>query len=125
MRYVLLVDDDTNFRRSLAIGLEAKGYHVYEAKSGMEALRFLRDNQKTKQKVEGVVLDARMPGLDGFWLADQISEVYPSLKIVILSAYSYPLQSEQYTLLTKPVRIIELVEVLEQDMSLFKKKEMV
>ncbi len=123
MRHVLLVDDDTNFRRSLAIALEAMGYHVYEAKSGMEALRFLRDNQRAKDKVEGVVLDARMPGLDGFWLADQISEVYPSLKIVILSAHSYPLQSDQYTFLTKPVHIPDLIEVLEQDVSLIEKRE--
>ena len=72
---------------------------------------------------EGVVLDARMPGLDGFWLADQISEVYPSLKIVILSAHSYPLQSDQYTFLTKPVHIPDLIEVLEQDVSLIEKRE--
>jgi len=112
---VLLVDDDMNFRRSLAIGLEEMGYKAFEAKSGMEALEFLRSNQQTENEIQGVIVDARMPGLDGFWLTDQISLMYPSLKVVILSAYSYPTQRGRYTMLTKPIHIPELSEVLDRN----------
>ena len=102
MKSVLLVDDDTNFRRSLSIGLETMGYKTYEAGSGMEALEFLKVNQNHNNRVTGLVIDARMPGLDGFWIADQISTMYPSLKIVILSAHSYSIKSGHYIIFTKP-----------------------
>jgi CheY-like chemotaxis protein len=117
MMRVLLVDDDTNFRRSLAIGLETSGCQVHEAQSGMEALEFLQANQKTEDPVSGVVIDARMPGLDGFWLADQITAMYPILNVIILSAHAYPSEIKGYNVLSKPVPIPLLIETLEQDMS--------
>ncbi len=117
MMKVLLVDDDTNFRRSLTIGLETSGLHVFEARGGMEALEFLQTNQESENRVQGVVVDARMPGVDGFWLADQISSMYPNIRIVILSAHVYPNDVEDYTVLTKPVQIPILVDTLAQDVS--------
>ena len=113
MKRVLLVDDDKNFRRSLTISFESVGYKVYEMESGMEALRFLKVNQNSDEKVTGVVVDARMPGIDGFLVTDQVMAMYPYLRVVILSAHSYPAKSQRYTVLTKPVRIKKLIEVLE------------
>ena len=120
MENILLVDDDTNFRRSLAIGLEALGYNTAEVKGGMEALEFLQNDQNTKKKIQGVVVDARMPGLDGFWLTDQISVMYPSLQVVILSAHAYPQKSDQYTIFTKPIQIPLLAETLEKQINISK-----
>lgn len=114
MRSILIVDDDKNFRRSLAINLETLGYHVYEAENGMQALQFFGENQETDEKVSAVIVDARMPGLDGFWLTDQLSESFPELRIIILSAYSYPSQCERYTFLTKPVNMETLTKALDQ-----------
>ena len=114
MMHALLVDDDTNFRRSLALGLETNGYKVSEAKSGMEALELLHTNQRTEDRIGGVVIDARMPGLDGFWLADQISAKYPSLRVVILTAHAYPSNVKSHKVLTKPVEIPMLMEALEE-----------
>jgi DNA-binding NtrC family response regulator len=116
MMRVLLVDDDTNFRRSLAIGFEVQGYPVHEVKNGMEALEFLQVNQKSDNRVEAVIVDARMPGLDGFWLADQISLMYPTLRVVILSAHPYPEKLGHYTLLPKPTHISMLIQVLEREL---------
>lgn len=112
MQNVLLVDDDKNFRRSLAVNLEMLGYQVYEAKNGMEALQFLEENQENENMVSGVIVDARMPGLDGFWLTDQLLSNYPELRVIILSAYPCPSKSDRYTFLTKPVEIEKLTEVL-------------
>ena len=110
--HVLLVDDDTSFRRSLAIGLESAGVRVLEAKSGMEALEILYSHQTRLDQVKSVVVDARMPGLDGFWLTDQINVLYPDLKVIILSAHSYPYLLDRYTLMEKPVNINHLKEML-------------
>ena len=114
MMHVLLVDDDTHFRRSLAIGLETNGWRVFEANSGMEALEFLQANQNTEEPVSRILVDARMPGLDGFWLADQISAKYPSIRVIMLSAHTYPSDLTGYKVLTKSVGIPSLIEVLEQ-----------
>lgn len=114
MMRVLLVDDDVNFRRSLAIGLETNGYEAFEVNGGMEALEFLQINQGTEDSVESIVIDARMPGLDGFWLADQISAKYPAMRAVILSAHPYPIEKRDYKVLTKPVRIPVLIKALDQ-----------
>ncbi|MBN2028735.1 response regulator [bacterium] len=114
MKSVLLVDDDTHFRRSLSIGLETMGYQTYEAGSGVEALEFLQVNQKQNDKVESIVVDARMPGLNGFWIADYVSTIYPSLRIIILSAYYYSIKSEHYIIFKKPVKLQKLVKALER-----------
>ncbi len=115
MRNILLVDDDSGFRRSLAIGLEAAGYNIYEAENGMEALELLDKNRGSVDRIDGVVVDARMPGLDGFLLCDQILSLYPDLSVIILSAYPYPGKMDRYTVLTKPVEISKLIEKLEDN----------
>jgi CheY-like chemotaxis protein len=109
---LLIVDDDTSFRRSLVIGLEEMGHRVYEAHNGVEALEFLQTDQTMDDCVEAVIIDARMPGVDGFWLTDQIRTMYPHLKCIILSAYTYPEKSENYTVLSKPINLNQLTDVL-------------
>jgi len=75
---ILLVDDDNNFRRSMVIAMEARACKVLEACDGMEAFQILGHSQ-----VDAVIMDARMPGLDGFWMADQIKrEHMPTLRII-------------------------------------------
>ena len=114
MKKVLLVDDDTNFRRSLALSLESEGYVIHEAESGVDALEFLNSrHKKENDSIDCVVLDARMPGLDGFWLADQIRSIHESLRIIILSAFPYPEDYDRYLTLTKPVRLSVLKEAVE------------
>lgn len=112
MERILIVDDDSGFRRSLALNLQCHGYKVSEAKNGMDAIRYLSQLQSSEDAVEGVIIDAKMPGLDGFWLADQVVNKYPQLKIVLISAFSYPDSKQGYTILTKPVRVNQLIKAL-------------
>jgi len=113
VKTLLLVDDNEYFRRSLSIGLEDEGYVVYEAGGGMEALEFLQNAPLKDIHIEGVIVDARMPGLDGFLLYDQIMSMDTSIKVMILSAHSYPEQMHKYTILTKPISIPALIDVIE------------
>ncbi len=111
---LLLVDDDNGFRRSLALNLQYRGYKVSEAQSGMDAIKHLKQFQTSEEAVDGMVIDAKMPGLDGFWLADQVVSLYPRIKIVIISAFSYPESIHNYEILTKPVHITQLIQALNQ-----------
>ncbi len=115
MMQILIVDDDASFRRSLSIGLEDEGYLCFEASGVMEALALLRKHSQNDDRIKGVVVDARMPGLDGFWLADQLSILYPYLKVVILSAHAYPEKSGRYSVMTKPIKIPKLKEFFKQE----------
>ncbi|HEX9889039.1 MAG TPA: response regulator [Nitriliruptorales bacterium] len=58
---VLVVDDDPDIRMLIRIHLELAGYAVHEARNGEDALL-----QLGEQLFDGVVLDLRMPGIDGF-----------------------------------------------------------
>lgn len=109
---ILLVDDDQNFRRSMVIALEARSCQVLEAGDGMEALQMLGHS-----RVDAVIMDARMPGIDGFWMADQIKKENPGIKIMMLSAHAYPEDHSQHIMLTKPVNINVLLDQLKESLA--------
>ena len=68
-RRVLLVDDEPDLLRAVRLYLEDQGYTVFTAESGREALEQVR----TKLP-DLVVLDVRMPGLDGFQTLERLRE---------------------------------------------------
>ena len=79
---VLIVDDEPNQRRSLAIGLRLEGFDVHEAEDGEHALRKLQG-----MHVDLAIIDLMMPGLNGLDLARRVRFRYPDVSIVLTSAY--------------------------------------
>ncbi len=61
MPRVLIVDDEPALREALRAGLELAGYEVHEAADGAEGLA-----KATPLRPDMIVLDVRMPGLDGY-----------------------------------------------------------
>jgi two-component system, cell cycle response regulator len=79
---VLLVDDDAEVRSFLRAILEAEGHRVDEAASGQEALMTL-----AQQHPQLVLLDVRMPAMDGFAVAQAIrTKPGPYVPIILLTA---------------------------------------
>jgi CheY-like chemotaxis protein len=66
---VLVVDDDQDIRFLIRFHLEPAGYEVHEAHDGAEALRHLGERD-----FDGVVLDLRMPGVDGYAVLDAMRD---------------------------------------------------
>jgi CheY-like chemotaxis protein len=66
---VLIVDDDEDFRCTLAGLLEDSGYRVARARGGREALSYLRHNQPPG----AMVLDLMMPGMSGLRLHQEVA----------------------------------------------------
>ena len=83
MPRVLIVDDEENQRRALAIGLRLEGFDVVLAASGAEALRLLA----VPPAVDVAMIDLMMPGLNGLEVARQIRRSFPDVRIVLSSAY--------------------------------------
>ena len=79
---ILVVDDDREIVRAIAILLEKEGYQVLKAYDGMQALELIAE-----QKVHLVIMDVMMPKLDGLSAVLKIRE-RKNIPIIVLSAKS-------------------------------------
>jgi len=82
---ILLAEDNELVRTMARLCLEKGGYEVLEAESGEEALHVF---QAEKDRIQFVLTDVVMPGLNGKELADQIRALRPDLKVLFMSGYS-------------------------------------
>jgi len=78
---ILVVDDEEGIRRVLREFFKRKGYNVFEAESGQKALELARS-----EKISMVLLDIRMPGMDGIETLKSLLEINPKLGIVMTAA---------------------------------------
>jgi len=79
---VLIVDDEKNIRMTLSQALEALDLEVETAMNGEEALT------KLGEKSFGLMLlDLRMPGMDGMEVLREVREARPDIKVIIITAY--------------------------------------
>jgi len=76
---VLVVDDDRSTRSALRYALELNGFHVHEADSGTSAIDLL-----SRCEADLVLLDAVMPGTDGFATCTQLKELPEGQEIPVL-----------------------------------------
>jgi DNA-binding response OmpR family regulator len=79
---VLIVDDEKSIRLTLAMALEKLEVPVDQAENGKEALAML-----AKKPYSLMLLDLRMPGIDGMEVLRRVSDVRPEVKVVIITAY--------------------------------------
>jgi DNA-binding response OmpR family regulator len=108
-RTILLVEDDPDIRRLLAIRLRHAGYDSIEAADGSEGLRCLHEHRPAL-----VILDIGLPGLDGWHVLQRIRDI-SDVPVMILTARGLEaervrgLQSGADDYLTKPFGQQELV----------------
>lgn len=79
---VLIVDDERNIRLTLKGALEAIGLEADAVFRGEEALQKLRE-----KNYAAMVLDLRLPGMDGLAVLRQVSERHAETKVIIITAY--------------------------------------
>jgi two-component system, NtrC family, response regulator AtoC len=79
---VLVVDDEQLIRWSLTERLRAEGHDVLEADTGASALEQLREG------VDLVLLDFKLPDLDGLTILKKIKEFDPDILVILLTAYA-------------------------------------
>ena len=79
---VLVVDDESDIRSSLRMILEYEGYEALEASSGEEALRRLESDRP-----DAVLLDIKMPRIDGLEILARVKQSDPTLPIIVVSGH--------------------------------------
>ena len=116
--HIYFVDDDAGYRRSLTRLLTSAGY---PAESFSSAQSFL-DSVPVDYKTGVLILDLRMPGMDGFTLQDRLSELRSKLKVVIITADAQPgdrdraIRSGAIGFLQKPFEAESLFELIREAM---------
>jgi two-component system response regulator GlrR len=111
--HILLVDDDASLLKLLSMRLSASGYQISCAESAEEALEVL------SEKIDLLVTDLRMEGMDGMALFKQVQRLYPQLPVVIITAHgSIPeavtaTQQGVFGFLTKPIDRDQLMQNIE------------
>jgi DNA-binding response OmpR family regulator len=81
-RSVLIVDDEIYIRMTLSFALEKLNFSVDTAASGTEALKKLAERSYAV-----MLLDLRIPGIDGMEVLRRVPEIRPEVKVVIITAY--------------------------------------
>lgn len=111
MAKVLLVDDEERFRSSLAKRLRRRDFDVIDVGSGEAALKVVRRDRE----IEVVVLDLKMPDMDGIQTLKEIRSFRPAIQIIMLTGHGSMDSAidagrhEAYKYLQKPCDLDELI----------------
>ena len=110
---VLLVDDEEEFVKALAERLEMRDLQSDKVYDGEEALSFVED-----QEPDVMVLDLKMPGIDGMEVLRRVKKAYPKVEVIILTGHGTEKDEEEakrlgaFDYLEKPVNLDVLVKTM-------------
>ena len=106
---ILLVDDEKQFVDTLAERLAMRGFSARVAYDGPQALKAVED------PTDVIVLDLRMPGMDGFEVLRSVKKSNPQVQVIILTGHGGDAEEQTayrmgaYNFLKKPMDIDELL----------------
>ncbi len=127
---ILLVDDEANLRATLTLILQREGYQTRAAANGREAIELL-----TSSKSDLILLDLKMPGIDGMQLLQEIHRLDPNIPVLILTANAsldmavHAIRSGAQGYLLKPIEpeqiILRIREIFVEQQQLKRRQEIV
>ena len=115
---VLIVDDEVAFVETLVKRLAKRDLRVVAAHSGPEALEKLEASGPTK--IDVVILDVKMPGMDGLETLARIKEQHPLIEVVMLTGHATVesaidgMKKGAFDYLMKPCEVDVLLEKINQ-----------
>ena len=80
---VLFVDDEDDFRETIVKRLNARKIQAMGAESGVRALEIVKDND-----FDVIVLDVKMPGMDGIETLRHIKQMKPEIEVIMLTGHA-------------------------------------
>ena len=110
---VLIVDDELDFLEAIITRLQAREVEVAGAESGYKALEML-----DKQDFDVVILDIKMPGMDGHETLREIKKHKPLVEVIMLTGHASVesgiqcMQLGAFDYLMKPVGLDELLDMI-------------
>jgi DNA-binding NtrC family response regulator len=113
--YIMLVDDEKDFVEMLSLRLAETGENIISAYSGSECLEKL-----DKPDIDVVILDVKMPGMDGIETLREIKRRAPLVEVILLTGHGTietaveGMKLGAYDFLLKPADFDELTEKLDK-----------
>jgi DNA-binding NtrC family response regulator len=108
---VLLVDDEEDFVKSLSERIKMRDLDSEIALNGEEALRIIDDDRP-----DVVVLDLKMPGIDGMEVLRRVKKAYPDVQVIMLTGHGSAKDEKEarrlgaFEYLEKPTTIDTLIK---------------
>jgi len=112
---VLLVDDEEEFVKSLSERLQMRELKPGTAYNGEQALQVVQD-----EVPDVMILDLKMPGIDGLEVLRRVKKAYPSVQVIILTGHGTEKDEEQakklgaFAYLQKPADLDTLVQTVKR-----------
>ena len=110
---ILIVDDEMNMLITLQDILDVHGYEIFTAVDGNEAIEISKS-----QKVDLILMDFKMPGLNGVQTYEEIRKIHPLIKVIFITAYYDEKTLKEasadgiYGVFHKPLDIPQLLEYI-------------
>jgi DNA-binding NtrC family response regulator len=107
---MLLVDDEEDFRKTLAKRLKKRKMNVTDVGSGDEAVELVK-----QKSFDVAVVDLKMPGMDGIEILNRIKQIRPFIEVIMLTGHASvrsgiaAMKSGAHDYLIKPCDIDELL----------------
>ena len=114
--FVMIVDDEVPFVETMAKRLKKRDLQVISATSGQEAM----DKLDTNRNLDVVILDVKMPGMDGMDALREIKRLQPLVEVIMLTGHATVetaiegMKIGAYDYLMKPCEIEKLMEKVEE-----------
>ena len=111
---ILIVDDERDLRESLRLTLEEK-YAVATAGEAEDAFKYMAD-----YSVNLVLLDFKMPGIDGITALGEIKRRHPDTEVIMMTAYAPPGTIQKvfslgaFAFVMKPFDIAKLINTIDE-----------
>jgi len=111
--HILLVDDEKDFVEMLSLRLQENGEDVLAAYNGQECLETLG-----KKTIDVIILDVKMPGMDGIETLKKIKKLHPLVEVIMLTGHGTiqaaveGMKLGAFDFLLKPADFKELTEKL-------------
>ena len=108
---ILIIDDEVDFVDMLSLRLEASGFDVHGENNGPDGLKSLEGRQ-----ADVVILDLKMPGMDGLEVLAKIKEARPETQVIIMTGHGAMESATEgrelgaFDYLIKPAEFDELLE---------------